>query len=86
MSYSAGVESDDIKCLPQMGAFQASDPWVGKISCRRERLPTLVFLPGEVLGQRSLVGFGPWVRKESDTTERLTLSGHRNPGSCTFSR
>ena len=25
--------------------------------------------------QRSLVGYSPWGRKESDTTERLTLSG-----------
>ena len=33
-----------------------------------------VFLPGEFQGQRSLVGYGPWGRKESDMTERLTLS------------
>ena len=32
-----------------------------------------VFLPGESHGQRSLVGYSPWGRKESDTTERLTL-------------
>ena len=25
-------------------------------------------------GQRSLTGYSPWGRKESDTTERLTLS------------
>ena len=29
----------------------------------------LVFLPGESHGQRSLVGYSPWGRKESDTTE-----------------
>ena len=28
-------------------------------------------LAGEFHGQRSLVGYSPWVRKESDTTERL---------------
>ena len=28
-----------------------------------------VFLPGEFHGQRSLVGYGPWSHKESDTTE-----------------
>ena len=33
---------------------------------------TLIFLPGESRGQRSLVGSSPWGRKESDTTERLT--------------
>ena len=35
---------------------------------------TPVFLPGESHGQRSLVGYSPWGRKESDTTEQLTLS------------
>ena len=44
------------------------DPW------RKEWLPTLVFLPGEFQGQRSLVGFSPWGRvakscKELDATE-----------------
>ena len=33
--------------------------------------PTPVFLPGESHGQRSLVGYSPRGRKESDTTERL---------------
>ena len=41
---------------------------------RREWLPTPVFLPGESHGQRSLVGYSPWGLKESDRTERLTLS------------
>ena len=35
---------------------------------------TPVFLPGELLGQRSLAGYSPWGRKELDTAERLTLS------------
>ena len=35
---------------------------------------TRIFLPGESHGQRSLAGYRPWGRKESDTTERLTLS------------
>ena len=51
-----------------------SDPWVGKILWRREWLATPVFLPGESHRQRSLAGYGPWGWKESDTTERLTLS------------
>ena len=33
--------------------------------------PTPVLLPGKFHGQRSLVGYSPWGRKESDTTERL---------------
>ena len=32
-----------------------------------------VVLPGEFHGRRSLVGYSPWGRKESDTTERLSL-------------
>ena len=45
------------------------DPWVGKIPWRREWQPTPVFLSGEFRGQRSLVGYSPWVCKESDMTE-----------------
>ena len=40
------------------------DPW------RRAWQLTPVFLPGESHGQRSLVGYSPWGRKESDTTEQ----------------
>ena len=38
---------------------------------RRKRQPTPVFMPGKSHGPRSLVGYNPWGRKESDTTERL---------------
>ena len=44
------------------------NPWVGKILWRRERLPTLVFWPGEFHGL-----YSPWGHKESDMTERLSL-------------
>ena len=40
------------------------DPWVGKISWRREQISSPVFLPGEFQGQRSLVGYSPWGCKE----------------------
>ena len=43
-------------------------PW------RREWLPTLVFWLGEFHGQGSLVGYSPWGCKESNMTERLSLS------------
>ena len=45
------------------------DPWVGKISWRRQWLFTPVFLPGESHGQRSLAGYSPWGRTESDRTQ-----------------
>ena len=33
------------------------DPWVGKVSLRKEWLTTPVFLLGDFHGQRSLVGY-----------------------------
>ena len=53
------------------------DPWAWKVPWRRKWQSTPVFLPGEFHGQRSLVGYSPRGRKESDTTERLTLSPFR---------
>ena len=47
------------------------DPWIGKIPWRRKQQSTPVLLPGKSHGQRSLVGYSLWGRKESDTTERL---------------
>ena len=35
---------------------------------RRKWQPTPVFLPRETHGQRSLAGYSPWTRKESDMT------------------
>ena len=48
------------------------DPWVGK---RRKWQPTQVFLPRESHGQRNLVGYRPWGRRESGTTEHTAVSG-----------
>ena len=38
---------------------------------RRKWQSTPALLPGKSHGQRSLIGYSPWGRKESDTTERL---------------
>ena len=46
-------------------------PW------RRKWQPTPVLLLGKSHGQRSLVGYSPWGRKELDTTEWLHFSGYR---------
>ena len=48
------------------------DPWVRKIPWRRKWQSTPVFLPGEFLGQRSLVGYSPWGHRVSDMTEQLS--------------
>ena len=36
-----------------------------------------VLLPGEAHGRRSLVGYSPWGRKDSDTTEWLHFTSSR---------
>ena len=50
------------------------DPWVSKIPWRRKWQPALVFLPGKSHGQEEPRAYSPWESKESDRTERLTLS------------
>ena len=45
--------------------------WGYTILQRRQWQPTPVLLPGKSHGRRSLVGYSPRGRKESDTTERL---------------
>ena len=57
-----------------MQEMQPSRVWslVGKIPWSRKWQPTSVFLPGKFHGQRSLAGYSPWGRKESDLTERLS--------------
>ena len=48
-----------------------------RMTCPRRRKwqPTPVFLPGKSHGLRILVGYSPWGRKESDTTEWLHFDG-----------
>ena len=57
------------------GKEPAFNAWVGNIPWRRERVPSLVFWPGEFHGL-----YSPWGRKEFDTTERLSLT--TLPGMC----
>ena len=47
-----------------------SVPW------RRQWHPTPVLLPGKSHGRRRLIGYSPWGREESDTTERLPFHFH----------
>ena len=62
-----------VKNLPAMQETQVRS-WVRKIPWRPEWQPSLVFLPGEFCGQRSLAGDGPWGCKESDLTEQLIFT------------
>ena len=47
-------------------------PWLGKIPWRWKWQSAPVFLPGKFHGQRSLAGYSPRGRKESDTTQHST--------------
>ena len=71
--HRASLVAQMVKNLPAMQDTRVGS-LVGKIPWRRKWLPTPVFLPGESHGQRSLAGCGLWGRKESNTTEQLTLS------------
>ena len=50
----------------------SSIPGSGRSLGEGNGYPTSVLLPREFYGQRSLVGYSPWDRKESDTNEQLT--------------
>ena len=52
------------------------NPWVGKISWRRKWQPPPVLLFGKPHGLRSLIGYSPRGRKESDMTERLHFTSN----------
>ena len=56
-----------VKNLPAMWRSRF-DSWVGKMPWSRKWQPTPMFLPGKVHGHSSLMGWGPWGCKESDTT------------------
>ena len=68
-SFSGG--SDGKASVNNAGDLGSINPWVRKIPWRRKWQFTPVLLPGKSHGQRSLVGYSPWGRKELDTTERL---------------
>ena len=53
------------------------DPWIRMIPWRRKWQPTPVFLPGEFHEQRSMEGYSPWSRKESEKLKlNLQYFGH----------
>ena len=67
--FPGGASGKEPSCHCRRCKRHGFDPWVRKIPWRREQHPTPIFLPGEFHGQRSLAGYSPWGRKESDTTE-----------------
>ena len=70
--FSGGTSRKEPTCQCRRHQRLRFNPWVRKIPWRRAWQPTPVFLPEESHGQRSLVGYSPWGRKESDTSEHLS--------------
>ena len=54
-----------------------SVPGLGRSPGEGHSNPLQYFLPGESHRQRSLVGYGPWGRKESNMTECLNNNGRQ---------
>ena len=61
-----GSDGKESACQSKRCGF---DSCLGKSPWRRAWQPTPVFLPGESHGQRSLAGYSPRGRKESDVTD-----------------
>jgi len=57
--FLGGTSGREPACQCRRCKRQWFDPWVRKIPWRKSWQPTPVFLPGESLGQRSLVGCSP---------------------------
>ena len=67
-----------VKCLPAMPETRVQSlGWDDPLE--KEMQPTPVFLPGKFHGRRSLVGYSPWGRKESYTTEPVHLTSLQHP-------
>ena len=69
IGFPGGASGKELACHCRRCKRHRFDPRVKTIPWRRALQPTPIFLPGESHGQRSLVGYSPWGRKESDTTE-----------------
>ena len=69
LGFPGGTSGKQLICRSRRYKRWGFEPWVRKIPWRKAWQPTLVFLPGESHGQRSLVNYSPRGHKESDTTE-----------------
>ena len=76
MGFPGGTNGKESACQCRRCQRCRFDPWVRKTLWRGKGQPTPVFVPGKSHGQRSLVSYSPWGRKESDTTERLSTHAH----------
>ena len=63
VGFPGGASGKEPGCQCRRHKRPRFDPWVGKISQRRARQPTPVFLLRESHGQRSLAGYSPQGRR-----------------------
>ena len=77
--HHGGASGKEPSCQCRRQKRLGLDPWLGKIPWRRKWQPTPALLPGESHGQRSLVGYSPWGRKELDMTEWLSVDARKPP-------
>ena len=59
LGFPGGASGKESACHCRRCKRHWLDPWASKIPWRRAWKPTAVFLPGESIDQRSLVGYGP---------------------------
>ena len=68
LSFLGGSDRKESACN---GGRPGFNPWVGRYPGRGHGNPLQYSYLENPHGQRSLAGYSPWDRKESDTTERL---------------
>ena len=66
-----GLSGKEPTCQCRRHGF---NPWVEMMPLRKKWQLTAGVLPGKSHGQKSLAGYSPWSRKQSDTPKRLALS------------
>ena len=78
MVKNPSANAGDVGLIPGSGRSPGErpgfEPWVKKITWRRKRQPTPIFLLGKSHGQRSLADYSPWghkrVRQDSATEQQ----------------
>ena len=76
LGFPGGTSGNELECQWRRQQRWGFEPGVGKIPWRREWQPTLIFLPGESHGQRSLAGCGPQGHTGLDTSGVTCMHTH----------
>ena len=72
--FPGGASGKEPTCQFRRRKRYGFDPWIEKISWKRARQPTPVFLPGESLWTEEPPGYSSGGCKESDITEQLRMA------------